>query len=88
MNKVGLGYKSINKSIDTVVERKVDENLKSIVYGNTKEIEAEDFIISCLKKYATSKTFPPKQVYNATVAPFQATFPKSNIRIAKIPYPD
>ena len=36
MNKVGLGYKSINKSIDTAVERKVDEHLKSIVYGNTK----------------------------------------------------
>ena len=61
----------------------VEENMKAIVDGNTKEKEVEDFIISCLKNYATDKTLTPKLAPNATTSPVQATLLKSITHISK-----
>ena len=46
--------------------------MKEMADGRKKEIEAEDFIISCLKKYVTRKILPPKRVSKSTIAPVQA----------------
>jgi hypothetical protein len=37
----------------------VEAKMKALAESKTKEGEAEAFIISCLKKYATGKSLPP-----------------------------
>jgi hypothetical protein len=81
------GYKSTEKAIAAAVEKKVDAKMKAIEAGKTKEVEAEAFIISCLEKYATGKTLPPKPTSTVTIAPVQATFLKSILHRAKNAHP-
>ena len=57
--------------------------MKAIADGKTKEKDTKDFIISCLKKYATGKTLYPKQFPNATITPVQATLLNIIIHRAK-----
>jgi hypothetical protein len=79
--------KSTNKAIAAAVEKKVEAKMKALAESKTKEGEAEAFIISCLEKYATGKSIPPKAVSTVTIAPVQAqaTFLKQILHRAKNP---
>jgi hypothetical protein len=79
------GHKSTDKAIAAAVEKKVEAKMKAIAESKTKEVEAEAFIISCLEKYATGTTLPPKPSSTVTIAPVkaQATFLKSILHRAK-----
>jgi hypothetical protein len=80
------GYKSTEKAIAAAVEKKVEAKMKALADRKSKEGEAEAFIISCIKKYVTGKTEPPKpasKVSIATTGAAQATFLKSILHCAK-----
>jgi hypothetical protein len=57
--------------------------MKALADNKTKEGEAEAFVISCLEKYATGKTLPPKTPPTVTIAPVQAAFLKKILGRAK-----
>jgi hypothetical protein len=80
-------YKSTDKAIAAAVEKKVEAKMKALADNKTKEGEAEAFVISCLEKYATGKTLPPKTTSTVTIAPVQAAFLKSILGRAKNPPP-
>ncbi len=80
------GYKSTEEAIAAAVEKKVEAKMKALADRKSKEGEAEAFIISCIKKYATGKTELPKpasKVSIATTGASQATFLKSILHCAK-----
>ena len=83
--KKNRGKKSTDKVIAAAVEKKVEAKMKALADSKTKEVEAEAFIISCLKKYATGRALPPKATSTVTIAPVQAqaTFLKSILHRAK-----
>jgi hypothetical protein len=80
------GYKSTEKAIAAAVEKKVKAKMKALEDSKSKKGEAKAFIISCIEKYATGKTEPPKpasKVSIATTGAAQATFLKSILHRAK-----
>ena len=88
-SKVKAGYKLTEKAITSAVKKKGEAKMKAIAAGKTKEVEAEAFIISFLKRYATGKALPPKPTSTVTIAPVQATpaFLKSILHCAKNAHP-